>query len=327
MPRTAVLTTLLVVALLPGANAEGLIPVNPIVNGDFDVGYIVGGLTPARAALDHCVGVGHQFLVPLYSPWADYMIEVTNDASEDPTTLVGAVTAEDFAQQATSWPAGHAAAHVADPTLAVDCDPDYMDAAQLNPWNIAHDRGTGWSNDPGTTFYDFDDDGDVEAVIPRVPTTHSHSLWQSVATSTQAFSADFDAMTFALESGTIPPYANIQVGLSLSPSYAQHPFVGIFWEGAVLFRADDMVPDAGGVIRMDPIADGEIICPAYAPCLQFKAEYEAADAAGKHTLLGQTRIVQTSFWSFHTPMGPVVIDDVAYDGAKSMLETPPNVGP
>lgn len=310
-----------VVTLVPMAAAGGLLPVNPIVNGDFDTNVQPGGVGLLYPYMNQCIGVGHQVMVPLYSSWGDWVFETASEPTGvDPTDpgLVGT---------ATGYPTAYAMGHVTDPMRAVRCDPSYLDIAQPNPWNTLNDPSFMWSNDPGTVFGDANGDGDIEAVIPRVPAQHNHNLWQSVATPTQAFSADFDAFEFTLESGVIPAGANIQVGLSLTPGYMQSPWVGIFWEGAVLFRANDLVPGAGGRISVDPVAKGEIICPAYTPCYEFRAAYNAADEEGKRTLLGQTRIVQTSFWSFNGGVGPVVIDDVAYVGAKTFAETVPNPNP
>lgn len=317
------LVTILAAALTlaPLAAADGLIPVSPLVNGDFDT-YVVAGVSPAaRPALDRCVGIGHQAYDPLYSAWGAFVL---GEVAADPA---GASQEPGFAERATGYPAAHAGMIAGNPDYAHRCDPHYREITMVNAWEKTRDTGFGWSNDPGTKFYDADSDGDVEAIIPRVHQAHNHNLWQSTATPTQAFSADFDAFTFRVESGAIRTSANIQIGLALSPSYMQHPFVGAFWEGAVLFRANDMVLGADGLVSLDPAAQGEITCPAYAPCREFQAEFNAADAAGKRTLLGQARVVQTSFWAFSGGLGPVVIDDVAYVGAKSAAETPPRVNP
>lgn len=308
--------------------ATGLLPVNPIVNGDFDQGYIIGGLTPLHSVLDRCVGIGHQVLGPLYSPWADWAFAHANAAADDPTSVAALATDPATPGQATTYPLAYAGRAAADPNSVHACDANDNEITEVNPWGTIHDRGVGWSNDPGTTFADYNGDGDVEAIIPPVPTKYNHDLWQSTATTTQAFSADFDSFQFSLEAGSIAPGANIQVGFSLSPSYTQHPFVGIFWEGAVLFTSSDMVKGADGVVRLNPIAQGEIICPAgYSPCLRFQSAYAASDGTGKATLLGQTRVVQTSFWAFNNPAGNVVIDNIAYVGAKSAAETKPHAGP
>lgn len=326
MSRTIVFAMVVAVAtFMPAAGAEGLVAANPLINGDFDAGFVIGGLTPARPALDRCIGVGHQVIHVVESSWADWGIMTVNGAFANPSGVVNA-TNDDLAGQATGFPIEHVGSTAGDPDSVHECDPQFREFALVNPWNMAHDRAVGWSNDAGTDFYDFSDDGDIEAIIPSRPAEHSHNMWQSAATTTQAFSADFDAFEFRLESGQIPARANIQLGLSLSPSWMQHPFVGTFWEGAVYFTASDMVPDEDGLVSLHPIAAGEIICPDYTPCREFKAAYVAADDAGKATLLGQTRLIQTSFWQFNNAAGPVVIDDIAYVGAKTAAETMPNAG-
>lgn len=300
--RTAAASLFAAILLAPAALGEGILPVNPIVNGDFDTFLTPGMASGARGVADRCFGIGHQYLPALYWP---------------EETLVEDATA-------------HAQGFVEEPGRLYECDPQWEDNVQLNAWEKSRDRGFMWSNDPGTLFDDFDGDGDLEAIIPRVPTSHSHNMWQSGATATQAFSANFEAFEFTIESGTPAPGANIQVGLSLSPGYMQHPWVGAFWEGAILFRADDFQPDAGGRVSIDPIARGEIICPGgYQPCFDFKAAYDAAlgDEESQRTLLGQTRIGQTSFWAFNNGVAPIVIDEVAYVGATTFAETVPNPNP
>ena len=322
--------TLVVLALalaVPLAGATGLIPLNPILNGNFDVDTATQAAAPAAPLVDVCVGIGHQALIPLYSPYGDWAIAVANDASADPTVVPGIVTDPAFPDDATGYPVQYASDAAAAPDTVVLCDPGYQDLAQINPARKIMSGGASWSSDPGTTYRDFSGDGDIEAIIPVQPEEHSHNLWQSTATTTIAWSADFDAFRFVLESGTIPPPANIQLGLALTPSYQQSPWLAGFWEGAVLFRSNDLVPSGDGTVSVHPIDQGEIICPAgYTPCLAFKADYDAADVAGKHTLLGQVRIVQTSFWSFHNAGGPVVLDNVAIVGGKTMAETVPNAG-
>ena len=287
---------------------------NPIMNGDFDMDTSQPAADPIRPYVNQCFGVGHQALDPLYSAWGDWAIATIND----PTNA----TPEDAAAANTYWQVV-AEDYAADPAGVYGCRG--VDVALVNPSEKLVDPGFMWSNDPGTTFGDFDGDGDREARIPRVPVEHNHNLWQSVATTTQAFSADFDLFAFRVESGVIPAGANIQIGLALSPGYAQHPFVGVFWEGAILFRSNDFITP-GVQYALDPVARGEIICPGgYTPCLLFKAEYDAADNAGKRTLLGQARIVQTSFWAFSGGVGDVIVDDVVYYGAAPAGTTPPNV--
>lgn len=315
MLRTQLAVALVAAAILAPI-ATAIVPhanVNPLVNGDFDTDTSLPAAAPLGPYIDQCFGVGHQVNDPLYSSWGDWAIGTANDP--EGATPEGAVAANAY------W-AGVAQGYAADPSTAYGCNG--LDSALVNPSEKIVDPGFMWSNDPGTQFGDLDGDGDREARIPRVPAEHTHNLYQAIATPTQAFGANFHAFAFTVESGAIPPTANVQVGLSLSPSYQQHPFVGTFWEGAVLFRADDFAPQ-GHHVALDPVHQGEIVCPAgYSPCLAFKADYLAADDAGKRTLLGQARIVQTSFWAFSGGAGPVVIDDVAYVGALPLGGTAPN---
>lgn len=319
-------TILVMLCLLVSVGARAVpLPVNPLVNGDFDAAAGPGAPPELRGVLDVCFGVGHQALIPLYSPWGDDVIEAANAVlAGDAETAVARVSDPYFAQ----YPQDYAAGYAADPASAALCDPGYQDVAEVNAWEKTQDEAPMWSNDPGTRFADFDGDGDREAIIPSAPVEHSHNLWQSVATATQAFSADFAAFEFTVEAGAIPASASNQIGLALSPGYMQHPWLGAFWEGAIVFTSADMAPDASGRVRMDPVAQGSITCPAgYTPCLSFRDAWGAADDAGKRTLLGQARVIQTSFWAFSHAAGPVVIDDVAYVGAQVALSGGLNPNP
>lgn len=312
------LVTILIVAPLALGAPAALPP--PLLNGDFDTGLSPILPPAARPLMDACVGVGHQVIVPLYSDWGDWMIAVANDPAR--------AGDRDAFSNTTTFPVEHALAHADDPTIAVACDPQHREFASVNPWHASQDRATGWSNDAGTRFYDIDHDGDHEAVIPTAPAQHAHNLWQSVASPQQAYMADFAALRFTLEAGAIPSGANVQVGLSLTPVYMQHPYVGVFWEGALVFRAADMQPDAQGLVSLDPVAQGEIVCPAgYPPCAEFKAWFDGSDAFGKKRVLAMARIVQTSFWQFNNPLGPVALDDVAYVGAKPVTDARPQLNP
>lgn len=184
-----------------------------------------------------------------------------------------------------------------------------------------------WSSEDGMVFGDsgLDGDGDREAIINAGSGVSNHNFWQAWPSPHQAYTANFDEYRFKLESGSIPAAANIQVGLSLSPLFVQHPFVLVFWEGAVMFTGSQMVPDAGGVVHLDPVTQGQVICPAdYDPCLDFQSQFNAAaTAAGRRALLGETRVVQDSFWNFNLGSGTVVIDDVAIVGATTPPEELP----
>lgn len=313
-----------VLVLLPLALAEGVVPApfQPLMNGHFETSAESWATDLAEPFVDRCFGVGHQALVPAYSPWGDQLVAWANDP--------GSVDVDDpaFVDDATGYPVAYAEENAATPTLLVDCDPQYREVAMLNPAEKVDDPGFMWSNDPGTTFGDMDGDGDREVRIPQVPAEHPHNLWQSVVTTSQAWSLDFDAFTFRVEEGVIPPAANVQVGFSLTPGYEQSPWIGSYWEGALLFRASDMSPGADGRVAMDPVILGEIVCPAgYTPCEDLRAGYAAADDAGKRTLLGRLRIVQTSFWSVSGGAGAVTLDDVFIAGAKTMAETAPDPNP
>lgn len=166
----------------------------------------------------------------------------------------------------------------------------------------------------------LDDDPDREVVIRGDLSSGNHNFWQSYPT-LQWASLDATAFTYTVENGTIAQSANNQLGFSLSPEYDQHPWVGVFWEGAVRFTAADILANmhTDGRVSLDPAVDGSIVCPDWDPCRSFRENFTAADTEGRRALLGETRLVQVSFWNFNRQEGQVVIDDVALEGAKAFL--------
>lgn len=191
------------------------------------------------------------------------------------------------------------------------CSPGAMKAAQ-------------WSSPDTTLIGDWNGVGNRRAGF--VGGGGLHDLWQAYPNPQQAWSLDFatyrfQTANFGFFTHAPGPGAHIQLGFSLSPGYQQHPWVGIFWEGALQFTRSDMTIGTDGYVNLDPVVHGEIICPAWQPCFDFKAEYDAADDDGKRELLGQARLVQNSFWSFGTSPGQVVmVDNVEIGGAKTFGE-------
>ncbi|MFA5862312.1 MAG: hypothetical protein WDA16_11525, partial [Candidatus Thermoplasmatota archaeon] len=182
-----------------------------------------------------------------------------------------------------------------------------------------------WNEGYGSNakFYDFDGNGELDAVLP--PTGSStQNMWQSLLPPLQIPSGDFDSFEFTVESGALSAYSNIQVGFSTSPLFSQNPWVVAFWDGAIMFPQSNMLPDSNGRVRLEPVAQGDIICPDYQPCLDFKENYTAADDAGKHALLAELRIIQVGFWSFNLGnTEPVVLDDVAIVGSRMIGDVQP----
>jgi hypothetical protein len=312
--------------MTPLALGTGILPLNPIVNGDFDT-FVTPGMAQAlRPVADRCVGVGHQVIYPYRSNWAAYLVEGANG----PLGLSGQVQDDPSgtADTLTGYPVEYVGGYVAAPSTTYECDPDQKDLEPVNAWETSRDRGLAWDMDASTQIKDASSDGDQEAVLGM---DAGAFLYQSFASTQQAWSADFDRFEFTLGSGTIPSGALIQIVFSLTPGYQQSPWVGVFWEGTILFAVtDQMALDGGGHVQLDPIADGSIQClDGYPPCEQFKADYDGAGGEKKHALLGEIRLVQTGFRNFGDPHAnePVVLDDIAYVGAKTMVETVPNLNP
>ncbi|MBW3582596.1 MAG: hypothetical protein KY455_05795 [Euryarchaeota archaeon] len=231
-------------------------------------------------------------------------------------------------------PAGLAGCH---PACSSGVDPilngDFEAYARVDVEVAGHSDGAGgalfWTSTARSIDYasnarfvdsGVDGDTDREVVIPGDPAGGDHNFWQSYPT-LQWASLDASAFAYTIENGTVAPSANNQLGFSLSPEYDQHPWVGIFWEGAVHFTADDILAniDADGRVSLDPAVDGSIICPDWDPCRSFRENFTAADTDGRRALLGETRLVQVSFWNFNRQEGQVVIDDVALEGAQTFL--------
>ncbi|MFA5862375.1 MAG: hypothetical protein WDA16_11845 [Candidatus Thermoplasmatota archaeon] len=326
--------------MTPLVFGKGLLPLNPLVNGDFDT-YVTPGMAQAlRPVADRCFGIGHQVLDPLGSSWEHSTEDHVNAVGDElnaanqsaqggnvtdaanHTQSAANLTAETDPNSTADYVGTYPELITGNPSYPYYCDPNYNEFAMLNAWNISRDRGLAWSSEK-VTFTDNNGDGDQEAVFNTTPGAF---LYQAAASTQQAWSADFDSFEFTLESGNLPPGAYIQIGFSVVPGYQQNPFIGVWWDG-IQFNKKNMTLDEQGRIHLNPIKDGFIVCAVYTPCTDFQKAYSVGDEKAKHNLLGQVRLVQTSFWGFGNPSGHVVIDDVAYVGAKTMAETVPNLNP
>lgn len=174
-----------------------------------------------------------------------------------------------------------------------------------------------WSSSRVTQFADYDGDGDREAQIdgsrPVDPLIGaSHNFWQAYPSPHQAFTADFDALRFRVESGTVPPGALVQISLSSVPFSDVSPFVGLFIDCFLTFT--NLSP-TGGVVSRDPVT--ATFSAAWSGCSDEAGAWAAADDAGRRAILATMRIVQHSFWQFQTG-APVVLDGVDLEGAKTI---------
>ncbi|MFA5862376.1 MAG: hypothetical protein WDA16_11850 [Candidatus Thermoplasmatota archaeon] len=315
--------------MTPLAFGKGLLPLNPLVNGDFDT-YITPGMAAVlQPVADHCFGVGHQAVYPYKSEWAAYILKGVNDppwlvqqAQDDPNGTAG---------NFTGYPVAYAGEYAAAPKRTYECDPDHKDQESVNAWEASRDQGLGWGKDASTQIKDYSGDGDREAVFGTDSSAFLYQSYDKAGLTQQAWSADFDSFDFTLEAGNIRNGAEIEIPFSLTPGYMQSPYVGIFYEGFIhLNVTNQMALDGNGHVQLDPIADGYITCPkAYPPCETFKDAYYNTNntSANQHKLLGEIRLLYTKFLNFGDATEHVVIDDVAYIGAKTMVETEPNPNP
>lgn len=297
----------IILAVAAGLSNAALSPAGPVVNGDFElylppyepVGQLLQG-TP----LDTCVGIGHQALYGTDS-WQAKL------AGGDAAGAAGQIAADPSGEAVFFAGYGH----------CVWSNADGKDVAWIKP--TALKPALQWSHDlnPAAEWGDFDTplDGDREVrVLPDV-TKSSHNFWQAWPNPHQAWSANFAALEFDVESGVIPPSALVAISLSATPLQDQTPWVLIFIDCTLTFPATLLVPDASGHVAVDPAVAQ--FTAAWSGCDEAVADWTAASTPSeKHDVLGRLRPVQLSFWSFNAGSGIVVVDNVALAGATTVAE-------
>lgn len=192
--------------------------------------------------------------------------------------------------------------------------------ARVHPCEAGAVKAAQWSSSRVTQFGDVDEDGDREALIDgSLPADEgigsSHNFWQAYPNPHQAYTADFDALRFRVEAGTIPPGAIVQLSLSTSPLAAPSPFVGIFLNCSLTFSR--LTPDTGGLVSADPVEAS--FASRHVDCDASAAAWAAGGEDERRAALGTLRIVQVSFWGFEAG-SPVVLDDVEIAGARTVPE-------
>jgi hypothetical protein len=283
--------------------------VDPLLNGDFEdpalprqVAETVDG-SPA----DTCVGVGHQVFYGSDSPQGEVLGEPSDVNDADPTA------AGEVDDPATS------ARQIAGVGHCVDSAERGQDVVWVAPEDASRSPAA-WST-PGTAsavewVYGADDDPfDREALIYASDRPVRENLWQSLASAQQTFRADADALVLEVETGQLSAGASLHVGLALSPTYTQHPFVGVFEEARLVL--DVSAGSSSELVRLDPVRDGEIACPnAWQPCQEYRHAFATASPAERADLLGQARLVEVALAGFAQGPGSVAIDDVQVVGAS-----------
>lgn len=290
----------------------------PVENGDFEIGYTPEPATQALAGtpVDECVGIGHQaFFGPDSAPGAltGGKAGSPNADDADPQQAADNVTADPIWWVEFQSGYGHC---VYDPQ-GQGVDIVWLQAKERS------EQAALWSyhpRDASAEFgFNFDDDPfDKEIRVESSPSNGGdHNLWQNVFNPgrTYAFTANFDGLAFDLEDGEIPDDASVKVSLGAEPLNVQERFTAPAYIDCVLgFPGSALQASADandGRVSVSPLnAEVGYSGPSDPDCPDEKTEEN----------LGRLTIVQLSFWNFNDGTEPVVIDDVALDGATAHAE-------
>ncbi|HEX9711564.1 MAG TPA: hypothetical protein VGB52_03300 [Actinomycetota bacterium] len=192
--------------------------------------------------------------------------------------------------------------------------------ARVHPCEAGAVKALHWSTSSVTQYGDFDGDGDREASIDGSRPSFEgigagHNMWQAYPSPHQAFTGNFDAFRFSVESGEIPRSAAVVLSFSTSPLDTPSPFVGVYFNCDLTFGS--LESDEDGQVSVDP-ASGNFRS-RHSDCDAAATAWTSADEAGRRSILGRLRIVQVSFWGFETG-DPLLLDDVEIAGARTVVE-------
>lgn len=300
---SSLLAAATILAALTPAGAGGVVPVGPIVNGGFEIAPPEGAAdaltgTPA----DACIGIGHQVY------WGSDTLQADLE-NGDAMGAAGRVAAD---------PAGEAL-FTAGYGSCIYSAQDGYDLVWLAPAEKARPNPLQWSfdvNQRSAYWDDYDGDGDRETRFPAGP--GSHNMWQAYPNPQQAWTGNFDAFTFRVESGAVPTGALVAISLSATPLEDENADLGTGIDCTLNLRGALIQPDGTGAVRADPTLGQFASRNSF--CAALKAQWDAGDAAAKRDALGRTRIVQVSFWSFNRGTSDVVVDDVEIVGGTTAAE-------
>lgn len=301
-----------VLALAP-ASAQAPSPRDPVFNGQFELNSPAGE-TLAGTPADACIGIGHQALYGSESPQGQATggtYDNPNPSQADPVGAAQGVAANPV--EAALFASGYENCYSG--------SEGGYDACWCNPAGLASDDAVHWSGHDDDAVGDSgrDDAPDREVTI-GYDTDTSHNLWQAYPSPHQAYSGNFDALSFDVEAGSIPSNAHVDVTFDVVPFEAQSPYAGFWGECQLTFSASQFSSGSNSV----PAVDGSF--KAREPVCQ-----DAADAwndpsttdAQRREILGRLRIVQLSFWNWDnvgSPSERVVLDDVSLPGATLAAE-------
>lgn len=303
--RSLLVALLALAATAFPSNATTVEPVGPVLNGDFELAAslnLPAGLTP----LETCYGFGHQVLYGSDS-WQYKLVEGTNP--------------EGAAMQLLADPQGEAE-YLSGAGHCVWGSQEGYDLVWLTPAKYAN-KALHWSTEgsyPNVVVGDFTSDGDKEIRIGNTPAAGYHSLWQAWPSPHQAWMADFVALSVRVEQGAIPASAFVQLSLASAPQHDASPYVGVFIDCSLTIPASSFVLGADGRYHADPTTGS--FAASWEGCNEEAAAFNAPGATrgDKYAVLGDLRIVQNSWWYWNTGATPVVLDDIAMTGARTVAE-------
>lgn len=296
----------------------------PVENGDFEIGYTPEPVTQAVAGtpVDECVGIGHPaFFGPDSAPGAltGGKAGSPNADDADPQQAADNVTADPIWWVEYQSGYGHC---VYDPQ-GQGVDIVWLQAKERS------EQAALWSyhpRDASAEFgFNFDDDPfDREVRFPADDSLASHNLWQTYVSQPGAYTANFTEFRLTLEDGSVPSSARVILSLSATPLETQTPYLAGYLDCQLTFPSSVLSPDSDDVVRVDPLEgilqnDGSDSTPF---CEEAVNTFNDPDASedDKRDALGRLRIVQLSFWSFHTGAEDVVVDDIAIQDASLFVE-------
>ncbi len=312
----------------PAAVSDTLAPVGAVTNGALETPFIPEVVPDALegTALDACYGIGHQVQWGTDSP--QHALVGTDpynpeDADPDPARLAERYTSE---ERPISKAEEDAQAQAGPDTCVFGKEEGY-DLVWQQP-KMSAEKPLHWSfhaPDPSVEFgYGFDDDPfDREARFLTEGEGSAHNLWQAYPSKHQAFTANFDALEFAVEDGDIADAstATVKISLSSAPVHHTSSTFPIEIDCVLTFKSSEMASHVGGdgVMSMSPL-DAAFGPHGNDPDCPMEAWNAAPDEDGKRSVLGQLRIVQLSFWNWNSASEPIVVDDIALPGATLFAE-------
>lgn len=316
-----VLTAILMLATgFATAAAGSIAPVGPVTNGDFE-GFAAPDEVKAPlqgTPADECIGIGHQVHWGTDTPQGELTgttFDDVNEAEPDPDSLADRYDGEpvDQAQSDAEEQSGYGHCEFN--------DEKGHDQVWLNPASAGgttEDTAAFWSNvghedSPTRAGFTFDHDPfDKEVKIVADGSKSSHNFWQSFANRQQAWTANFDALEFDVEDGSIVDGASVKISLAAEPLNVQEPYAVVYFDCVLTFDSDYLQASLNdGTVSASPVGDG----------VHYDGEDDpdCPDELSRESL-GRLSIIQLSFWRFNQGEEPIVIDNVGLPGATMSAE-------